>query len=176
MVRLLQQFILSFSLINQYVFHWTLTHQNLGIFTIPLITLVSGSVLKRTVVGGHWCVKHEKTKADSRNFQSGPRKTRLVKYLGIISLGNGMELESTPQRQAGCTLQYRPLNQPVTVLVEDTTTTQLLKLSSKVWGSFLHFISQLHLTKHFIHSFHPSILSQVHKSPTNWPALIWVAS
>jgi len=83
-----------------------LTHQNLGIFTTPLTTLVSGSVLKRTVVGGHWCAKHEKTKAASCNFQSGPRKTRLVKYLGIISLGNGMELESTPQSQAGCTLQY----------------------------------------------------------------------
>ena len=40
-----------------------LTHQNLGISTTPLTTLVSGSALKRTVVGGDWCVTHEKTKA-----------------------------------------------------------------------------------------------------------------
>ena len=32
----------------------------------------------------------------------------------IISLGNWIEQESTPQSQAVCTLEYRPLNQPIT--------------------------------------------------------------
>ena len=38
----------------------------------------------------------------------------------IVPLGNWIQLESTPQSQAVCTLECRPLNQPITLhLVPD---------------------------------------------------------
>ena len=38
-----------------------------------------------------------------------------VSKMFIISLGNGIELESTLQSRTVCTLEYTPLNQPITV-------------------------------------------------------------
>ena len=69
-------------------------------------TVSYGPQFFSTLVYGH-SAKHE-----------GPwievEKTRLVRCFFFISVGNWIELESTPQSQAVRTLEYGLLNQPIT--------------------------------------------------------------
>lgn len=55
-------------------------------------------------------IKVEKTRCC--NLQYGLRND--VSKMFTISLANWIDLESTPQTQAVCSLEYRPLNQPTT--------------------------------------------------------------
>ena len=81
------------------------------------------------------CVKHEghelKWKKQGavtygKDGESGVRK------MFIISLGNWIELESTPQSQAVHTSEYGPLNQPITAhLVPESYNKRLKTLSEK---------------------------------------------
>lgn len=54
-------------------------------------------------------------KTGCHNFQT--KQTKLVRCLYSISLGCWTELGSTPPSQVVHMLEYRPLNQPITVHV-----------------------------------------------------------
>ena len=56
---------------------------------------------------------HELKKKQSAMTFSTEQENKVSKMF-IISLGNSIEQESTLQSQAVCTLEYRPLNQPIT--------------------------------------------------------------